>query len=207
MPLLVCVVALVLAALTAPSAAQTEIPASQTHVEILPWGPGPARAVSGDPVQIRLDAVLVERLLASLPALTALARNLDGESGRAPANLQDDLAFLLLPYLSVAETKARIGALLEDFGFASYDDWANVAFSVSLAMHAAEFTGALDLASQEQAALRDIRNSRNLSEDQKAQKLDEMKSQFAALAEFAPLPGNREAVAPYLERLRAAMGG
>jgi hypothetical protein len=207
MHFLVCVV-LALAAMASPSVAQTEMPAAQTHVDTVPWEPGPGRLPQIDPVQVQLDAASIERFLASLPTLISLARDLDGESGRKEIlKLEDNLAFLLLPHLFAPETRERIDQTLEGLGFAAYADWADVAYSISLAVQATEFTGALNLGSQEQAALRDIENNPALSGEQKAKKLDEMKSQFAALAEFEPLPGNREAVAPYLERLRAATKG
>jgi hypothetical protein len=189
-----------LAASVSPAAAQAQGTPSVT------WEAAPLPEVK--PVQIQLTPDLLERFIASLPALIALARDLDRQQGRTdPVPLQDDLSFVLVPHLFDPKIEAQINEKLAEFGFGSYGDWANVAHSVSLVEEATDFTGAIDLAGQENAARAEIEKNGALSPEEKTKALDELKSQFAALAEFEPLPGNRETAAPYLERLRAARGG
>jgi hypothetical protein len=194
----VCVAfALVAAAL--PATAQTEIPTAVS------WEAASLPKIKA--VQIPLTADQIERFIASLPPLISLARDLDREQGRAePIKLDEDLAFVLVPYLFDPKIEAHINEKLAGFGFASYADWANVAHSIALVEEAASFTGSVDLGGQEQAARAEIESNAALSVEDKAKALEELKSQFAALAEFEPLPGNRDIVAPYLERLRAARG-
>jgi hypothetical protein len=170
------------------------------------WEAAPLPEVK--PVQVALTPELLERFIASLPTLIALTRDLDREQGRTePTSLTEDLAFVLVPYLFDPKIETHINAKLAEFGFASYAEWANVAHSVSLVEEASDFTGAIDLAGQEQAARAEIENNAALTPEEKSKALEELKSQFAALAEFEPLPGNRETAAPFLERLRAARGG
>jgi hypothetical protein len=221
----VCV-CVALGALLLPAAAQTQDPATTTKPESVtqsdtpPAGATksevpPAGATWGapqlpdvKPVQIALTPELLERFIASLPELIALMRDLDREQGRTqPTALNEDLAFALVPYLFDPKVEANINEKLAGFGFASYGEWANTAHSVSLVEEASDFTGAIDLAGQEQAARTEIEKNTALSDEEKSKALDELKSQFAALAEFEPLPGNRETAAPFLERLRAARGG
>jgi hypothetical protein len=160
------------------------------------------------PAQITLTPHLIEDFLSSLPRAIALARSLDREQGRSePAKLEDDLAFLLLPYLFDPKIEAEINELLAGYGFGTYSEWANVAYSLSLVAEAANFSGDVDLGSQEQAARKEIEQDAKLTPEEKAKALDELRSQFAALAEFEPLPANRTVAAPYLDRLRAATGG
>lgn len=189
---------LTLAALPAPAFAQTPKAA-------IMWEAGQLPEVR--PVQVPLTSATVERFIESLPTLIALARDFDREQGRpGRVRLDENLAFLLLPYLFDPAIERRIDGELQDLGFGSYADWANVAHSVNLAVEVAEFTGAIDLGSQEEAARRDIQEDPKLTPEQKAKALKELRSQFAALAEYEPLPGNREVVAPFLDRLRAAKG-
>jgi hypothetical protein len=205
---IVCVFA-ALAAAISPAAAQTQEQTQGTPGASTPgvtWEAAPLPEVK--PIQVQLTPEILERFIASLPALIALSRELDREQGRTdPVPLQDDLSFVLVPYLFDPKTEAHINGKLAEFGFASYADWANVAHSVSLVEEATDFTGAIDLPGQEQAARAEIERNGQLSPEEKAKALEDLKSQFAALAEFEPLPGNRETAAPYLERLRAARGG
>lgn len=199
MHILVCVL-VALVASVAPVAAQTEVRAAVS------WEAAPLPSIK--PVQIALSAERIERFLASLPGLIALARDLDREQGRAgSAKLDDNFAFLLAPYLFDPKIETDVNTKLEAFGFETYADWANTAHSLALAAEAAAFADSLDLKVQEEAARREIENDAKLSPEEKAKSLEELESQFAALAEFEPLPGNREIAAPYFDRLRAITGG
>jgi lipase chaperone LimK len=199
MPFLVCAF-LVFVASIVPATAQTTMPASVS------WEA--TRLPDVKPVQIALTPDLIEHFLTSLPEAISLARDLDREQGRTePVKLDDDLSFLLVPYLFDPKIEAHINDMLAGFGFTNYSDWANVAHSLALVAEAANFSGDVDLGSQEQAARREIEEDAKLTPEEKVKALEELKSQFAALAEFEPLPRNRDIAAPYLNRLRKATGG
>lgn len=194
-----------LLALTGSVAAQAEIPTVQAHVSTLPWDSGRLPVVK--PVQIQLNPEVMERFLASLPTLIELSRELDLEVGRTePVKLDENLALLLVPHLFPEQTERAINEKLDEFGFASYTEWANVARSIALAADAAQFSR-VDLSTFESAERRDIENDASLTPEQRAEKLEDVRSRFSALVESQPLPGNRETVAPYVDRLRAAIGG
>ena len=112
-----------------------------------------------------------------------------------------------MPHLFDPSIEKQVDSKLEEFEFANYSDWANTAYSLALAAEAADFTGAVDLPSQQQAIRSEIEANPAMSPTEKAKAVEELESQFAALAEFEPLPGNRQVAAPYLERLKAATGG
>jgi hypothetical protein len=179
--------------------AQTETDASVLETAPLP---------DVQPVQIQLSADMVQRYVESLPDTIALAREFDAKE-KAPSgstNL-DDMPFLLVPYLFDPEAERRINVVLGRFGFDNYAAWANAAYSIALAAESVNFGRVEDLTSQKGAAEREIREDTTLSDEDKQKAIEDLDAQFAALAEFEPLPGNREAVQPFLQRLRSATGG
>ena len=210
MHILVAVFAMILAVV--PASAQVQMPepapvsaSNDVQMPAVAWEAAPLPDVR--PVQVPLTPEIIERYILSLPELISLARKLDRELGRGEQlQLKEDLAFLLVPHLFDPSVESRITGQLNDLGFANYSEWANIAHSVAIAVESAEFTGSIDLAEQEAALRRDIESS-PLAPDEKQKALEDLKSKFAALAEFEPLPGNREAAAPYLTRLREATGG
>jgi hypothetical protein len=161
------------------------------------------------PVQIALSSDVVQRFVSSIPSLIALSRELDAAQGRTGGGgeAEDDLSFLLARHLFDPKSEQRINSALAGYGFANYAEWANAAHSVAIAAEAAAFGRAEDLGSQKAAALRDVQNDKTLTDETRQNALDEVENQFAALAEFEPLPGNVEAVRPFLPRLKAANGG
>jgi hypothetical protein len=187
------------AILTGTAHAQTE-----TQASVLDMAPLP----DVQPVQIQLSADMVQRYVQSLPDTIALAREFDAKEKAPPASTNlDDIAFLLVPYLFDPEAERRINTVLVQFGFDNYAAWANAAYSIALAAESVSFGHIEDLTSQKGAAEREIRQDKTLSEDDKKKAIEDLDAQFAALAEFEPLPGNREAVQPFIQRLKSATGG
>ncbi|MFC5068394.1 hypothetical protein [Flaviflagellibacter deserti] len=179
--------------------AQTETNASVVETAPLP---------DVQPVQIQLSPDMVRRYVESLPDTIVLAREFDAKEKAPPASTNlDDIPFLLVPYLFDPEAERRINAVLARFGFGNYAAWANAAYSIALAAESVNFGRVEDLTSQKGAAEREIRADKTLSDEDKKKAIEDLDAQFAALAEFEPLPGNREAVQPFLQRLRSATGG
>jgi hypothetical protein len=78
-----------------------------------------------------------------------------------------------------------------------------VAQSVMLAFGAADpQSGPVDLEAEKARVIEEINADKSLSEEDKTQALAALDEQFAALADFQPLPGNVEVVTPYLDRIR-----
>ena len=173
-----------------------------------PWSEDAAAMPDINPVQIPLDGATVQRFVSSIPALISLSRELDAAQGRSVSGVvDDDLSFLLARHLFDPRSEQRINSALTAYGFSNYADWANAAHSVAIAAEAAAFGRSEDLGSQKAAALRDVQNDKKLTDETRRNALEEVENQFAALAEFEPVPGNVEAVRPFLPSLKAASGG
>ncbi len=170
--------------------------------------PAVANLPTVEPGQIQLTPDAVKRFLASLPSVVALARQLDAEQGRHhPVRIDENLGVLLVPHLFVPRIAERVNLKLQSFGFKDYGEWADIAYSIGLAAEASDFTGSIDLAEQKEGLRRDIESDARLSADEKKAALEDIDRKFAALALSEPRPGNREAVAPFLQQLRAAATG
>jgi hypothetical protein len=175
-----------------------------------PAAPGGAHtgmpmAANLQPVQVQLTADLVERFIASYPALETLADQLD-QSHPASAPAADDEEegpeYLLAGHLDDPQAAAAIDKVLAAHGFASYPEWANIAHSVSIAADAAD-SPPNELEAQKKQALADLDADKSLNDAEKAAQRQEIDNQFAALTEFVPLPGNVDVVKPFLQRIRA----
>jgi hypothetical protein len=161
------------------------------------------------PMQIAVTGDMVERFLNSYPELVKLSDTLASiakPTNAAPdeTDVQDDPIYALGSYLGDPKASEQINKVLEKYKFASYSEWANAAHSVALAAEASEADSGLDdLEGQKQQAIKDLEADDTLSADDKKSARVELEQQFAALTEFVPLPGNREAVKPYLDRIKS----
>lgn len=158
-----------------------------------------------EPQQVPLNASSVERFLKSWKDLDDLRAKLDKQAGSAAAAEEEegDPLFALGAYLDKPKAKAEIDKTLAKYGFANYSDWANVAQSVMLAFGAADpQSGPLDLEAEKARVIEEINGDKSLNDDDKKQALAALDEQFAALADFQPLPGNTDVVKPYLDKIR-----
>ena len=164
--------------------------------------PEPAPEI--EPQQVQLNASAVERFLASWKDLDALREKLDKQAGTDAGGEEDsDPLFALGAYLDKPKAKAEIDKTLSKYGFANYSDWANVAQSVMLAFGSADpQNGPLDLEAEKARVIEEINADKSLTPDDKKQALAALDEQFAALADFQPLPGNVDVVKPYLDKIR-----
>jgi hypothetical protein len=182
-------VLLALAAPMAPAFAQADAPAAATDIE---------------PQQVQLTGPQVEKFLASWPDLEALRAKFDKQFGAANGEEEEgDPLFALGTYLDKPEAKAEIDKTLAKYGFASFADWANVAQSVMLAFGSADpQTGPMDLDAEKKRVIDEIKADKNLTDSDKQQALKDLDEQFAALADFQPLPGNVDVVKPFVDKVR-----
>jgi hypothetical protein len=159
-----------------------------------------------EPQQVQLTAPAVERFLASWKDLDDLRAKLDKQEGAASGpddEEEGDPLFALGAYLDKPKAKAEIDKALAKHGFANYAEWANVAQSVMLAFGAADpQSGPIDLEAEKARVIEEIAADKTLSAEDKKQALAALDEQFAALADFQPLPGNVDVVKPYLDKIR-----
>jgi hypothetical protein len=193
--------------------------------------PAPAETQQGDdqsatdiePKQVPLTAKLVESFIAAWPEFEALREKLAAEnpaakeqdknpqnqpeSDEAEVGEAEDPIGALAGYLDDPKAKPQIEAVLKKHQFASYSDWADVAQSVLLAFGASDPEGGgTDLAAEKKKVQEEIQSDAALSEDEKKSALKDLDEQFAALESFQPLPGNVEAVKPYLDKIKDLFG-
>lgn len=164
-----------------------------------------AAAPEIEPQQVQLNASAVERFLASWKDLDALRAKLDKAAGTDTGAEEEDgdPLFALGAHLDQPKAKVEIDKTLAKYGFPNYAEWANVAQSVMLAFGAADpQNGPLDLEAEKARVIEEINADKSLSADDKKQALTALDEQFAALADFQPLPGNTDVVKPYLDKIR-----
>lgn len=184
---------------------------------------GETSAADLEPKQVPLDGKKVEAFIAAWPEFEALREKLAAqnpqtneqtknqndqpESDEAEVGEAEDPVGALAAYLDDAKAKPQIETILKKHDLASYSDWADVAQSVLLAFGASDPDGGgTDLAAEKKKVQEEIQADAALSEDEKKAALKDLDEQFAALESFQPLPGNVEAVKPYLEKIKNLFG-
>lgn len=176
-----------------------------------------------EPKQVPLQAKQVEAFIAAWPEFEDLREKLAAanpqakeqdknpknapESDEAEVGEAEDPIGALAAYLDDPKAKPQIEDILKKHGFATYSDWADVAQSVLLAFGASDPDGGgADLASEKKKVQDEINGDAALSEDEKKSALKDLDEQFAALESFQPLPGNVDAVKPYLDKIKVLFG-
>lgn len=194
----------------APAAGQQEPQQEQSAADI-------------EPKQVPLDAKKVEAFIAAWPEFEKLREKLaaanpqtaaedknkkdEPESDEAEVGEAEDPVGALATYLDDPKAKPQIEAVLKKHAFATYSDWADVAQSVLLAFGASDPEGGTtDLAAEKKKVQDEIQADAALSEDEKKSALKDLDEQFAALESFQPLPGNVDAVKPYLDKIKNLFG-
>ncbi|MFC3693518.1 hypothetical protein [Chenggangzhangella methanolivorans] len=187
--------------------------------------PSQTESSAGDlePKQVPLQGKQVEAFIAAWPEFEALREKLAAanpqakeqdknpqnqpESDEAEVGEAEDPIGALAAYLDDAKAKPQIEEILKKHGFATYSDWADVAQSVLLAFGASDPDGGgADLAAEKKKVQDEINGDAALSEDEKKSALKDLDEQFAALESFQPLPGNVDAVKPYLDKIKDLFG-
>lgn len=198
---------------TSPAFSQGAAPAAQ----------GESSAGDLEPKQIPLQSKQVEAFIAAWPEFEALREKLTAanpqakeqdknpqnapESDEAEVGEAEDPIGALATFLDDPKAKPQIEAVLKKHSFGSYSDWADVAQSVLLAFGASDPDGGgADLAAEKKKVQDEINGDAALSEDEKKSALKDLDEQFAALESFQPLPGNVDAVKPYLDKIKDLFG-
>lgn len=191
-----CTAMLALAALQVPGLAQA------------PTDTSPPVDTAAEPQQLTLTPQLIENFLASWTDMEALRQRFDQSFGTDGAEDEGDPLFSLGNYLDKPEAKAEIDATLAKYSFVRYADWVNVAESVMLAFGAADpDAGPVDVAAEKKRVGDEIGADPSLSVEEKQQALKDLDEQFAAMSDFEPLPGNVDAVKPYMDKIRTLFEG
>jgi hypothetical protein len=165
----------------------------------------PSLAASDE--QVTLSPSVVEKFLGAHDELEALAADLAKKYGDRSEAEGDDPVAALPAYQDVPDAKQRTAMLMVKYGFIDLDDWQRVANSVLVAYQFLDPANVPPDVDQEKAKARgDIDADKSLTPEKKAQALQELDEQYAAVATYVPLPGNVEVVRPYADRIKAIVG-
>jgi len=165
----------------------------------------PALAASDE--QVTLSASVVEKFLTAHPDLEALAGDLAKKYGDRSEAEGDDPVMALPAYQDIPEAKERTASLLVKYGFIDLDDWQRVANSVYVAYQFLDPANVPpDVESEKAKARKDIEADKSLTPEKRTQALEQLDEQYAAVANYVPLPGNIDTVRPFADRIKAMIG-
>ena len=169
---------------------------------------GPALAQDD---QIKLTGPMVENFIVAHGELTALAVSLTKKYGDRSEAAGDDPVASLPAFDAIPEAKGQTANLLAKYQYKDFDEFEVVTNSVMLAYQADvpdedqpnNADGSpVDLDAERAKAKVDVEADASLTPDKKKEALQQIEDQYASLQDSTPLPGNAEAVKPYLDRLR-----
>jgi hypothetical protein len=145
----------------------------------------PAVAGTG---QVTLDTASVEQFLTCVPRLASLARGLRWARGET-AGESRGLVARLAAHQGDVRARAATNRVLQRCGLAGLDAFSALSFSIDVARATA------------------VRAAGPAAETPDDPLLQAMRDPLEGLGRLSPLPGNVEAVRPYLERLDALDAG
>lgn len=151
--------------------------------------------------QVPLTTDLVQRLIDSWPEMSALASDFTDQYGideDAP-----DPAAVFGAWASHPEAKAKIDAVIAKHGFKDLDEWTKVANSILIAY---DWDDDLVDPKKIEEAVHDIDKTPGLSQAEKDALIAQVREQAASAEESRPLPGNREVIAPFSDRIAKGIG-
>lgn len=161
----------------------------------------PAEAADSD--QTALSQKTVETFLAAHDELEALARAFATQYGDRSDAEGDDPVAALPAFQDVPAAREKTKQVLASHGFVDLDEWDRVTHSVLLAYQYVDPADAPPDADAEKAKARaEIDQDATLTPEKKAEALAQLESEYATLLDYAPLPGNVEAVRPFAARIK-----
>jgi hypothetical protein len=173
---------------------------------------GLATPASAQDDQITLTGPIVENFIAAHGELSALAAELTKKYGDRSETPGDDPVASLPAFDNVPEAKAQTQALLAKYHYKDFDDLEIVTNSVMLAYQtdvpdsgddqATPGGSQVDLDAEKAKAKAEVEADTSLTPDRKKEALQQIDDQYASLQDSTPLPGNAEAVKPYLDKLK-----
>jgi hypothetical protein len=161
----------------------------------------PSQAADSD--QVALSEKSVETFLAAHGELEALARAFAVQYGDRSDAEGDDPVAALPAFQDVPQAREKTMQVLSSHGFVDLDEWERVTNSVLLAYQYVDPADAPPDAEAEKAKARaEIEKDPSLSPEKKTAALAQLESEYATLLDYAPLPGNVEAVRPFAARIK-----
>ena len=104
-------------------------------------------------------------------------------------------------WMAVGGAKGAFDQAVKAHGFDDFQSWVGVMTSVGMAYGFAKDGGQMDAGMA--AAVKQIQDNPNLTDDQKKMMLQQMTASMGAVAAIKPPQANIDAVAPYVDQLTA----
>lgn len=160
-------------------------------------------AASETPKQVMLSAKIVESFIDSWKPAQALAEKYDAEwEGKKLGDSKSNGLQKLRAYLETRGALAEFNSLVRGYGFADYDAWSQVAWSVFIAHSFAEQGDKADEVDAGAAqAMQGIDSTPNLTPEQKAAMKAQVLQSMGTYDEMKPPPENVAVVKPFGPRI------
>lgn len=162
---------------------------------------GSPEAGAGGLAQVKLSEDQVTGFIESYPRLRALGDKYDAMNEGRPNSRNPASAFTGM--LKNEAALREMNEVLQDHGFADFNDWAKVAYSIMIAR---QWEGdEKGPAAQLDKAIDQIRSNKQLGDDQKKALIDRIESQRSMMGLFTPDPENVALVTQYGEQIDQAV--
>ena len=149
--------------------------------------------------QVALISATVEAFIASYADVKATADKLKQQYGD-PASSGDAMSGWTA-WMAVGGAQGALDQAVQSHGFDNFQSWIQVLTSVGMAYGFAKDGGQVDAGMA--AALKQIQDNPDLTDDQKKMMVQQMTASMGAVAAIKPPQGNIDAVAPYVDQLTA----
>lgn len=159
------------------------------------------------PKQIELNADMVKRFVATFSEIRKWQKTNDttskttGDDDADEEGGSDDASAMAL--VQAAKNSQDVKAILKKNNFEDMDKFAQVAQSVMLAYgYADPESGLSDLEGNIKKSIEQVKGDKELSDDEKAEAIKNLESEALSVQKLKPLPGNVEAVKPYVAEIK-----
>jgi uncharacterized protein YneF (UPF0154 family) len=149
--------------------------------------------------QVQLTSATVEAFIASYRDVKATADKLKQQYGD-PASGGDAMSGWTT-WMAVGGAQGALDQAVQSHGFDNFQSWIQVLTSVGMAYGFAKDGGHVDAGMA--AALKQIQDNPDLTDDQKKMMMQQMTASMGAVAAIKPPQGNIDAVTPYVDQLTA----
>ena len=147
--------------------------------------------------QVELTSATVEAFIASFGDVKTTADQLKQQYGD-PASGGDAMSGWTA-WMAVGGAQGALDQAVQSHGFDNFQSWIQVLTSVGMAYGFAKDGGQVDAGMA--AALKQIQDNPDLTDDQKKMMVQQMTASMGAVAAIKPPQGNIDAVTPYLDQL------
>ncbi|MES2906753.1 MAG: hypothetical protein V4691_06995 [Pseudomonadota bacterium] len=153
--------------------------------------------------QVQLNADTVKRFITAFEDIKRWQKANDVTASTKGGEEEEEAGENLLSPVQGAANSEQMQTMLKKHGFDNLDVWGQTAQSVMLAYGYADPEGGLvDLDSNIQKSIEQIKNDADLSEEEKKEAVQNLENEYKSVAEMKPLPGNIDVVKPFVPQIK-----